>query len=152
VIGRVPKEPSPPKRPPLLGEQHCCLPLERHADVGELARYRRAGGGFVSVHVGCVPHGADDVTGLVARRWERIVADDRLRPVATVDDIDDIGDIGDAVRAGDVSVAFGLEDSGPKEGDLDRCGTSTISVCARCRRAATRATRPARSAPGAGQP
>ncbi|MEV0739739.1 membrane dipeptidase [Streptomyces sp. NPDC050549] len=110
----MPNETPPPRRPPLLWEQHCCLPLERRADVGELARYRRPGGSFVSVNVGYAPHSADDVTGLLTSWRERIAADDRLRLVATVDDIDD------AVRAGSVAVAFDLEDSGPLEGDLDR--------------------------------
>ncbi|MDV9178445.1 membrane dipeptidase [Streptomyces sp. W16] len=110
----MPNETSPPDSPPLLWEQHCALPLEPHADVGELARYRRAGGSFVSVNVGYAPHGAADVTGLVASWRERIAADGRLRSVATVDDIDE------AVRAGEVAVAFDLEDSGPLEGDLDR--------------------------------
>ncbi|WP_235029515.1 membrane dipeptidase [Streptomyces sp. 3213.3] len=123
--------------PALLREQRCCLPFERYADVGELARYRRPGGSFVSVNVGYAPHGADDVTGLVAGWRERIEADERLRLVATV------GDIDDAVRAGEVAVAFDLEDSGPLEGDLDRSGTSTTSVCAPCCRATTPATRPA---------
>ncbi|MCX5239177.1 dipeptidase [Streptomyces prunicolor] len=102
------------RRPPLLWEQHCCLALEKHADVGELARYRRPGGSFVSVNVGYAPHGTDDVTGLLASWRKRIAADDRLRLVASVDDIDA------AARAGEVAVAFDLEDSGPLEGELDR--------------------------------
>lgn len=43
MIRIVSNQSSGPRRPPLLWEQHCCLPLERHADVGELARYRRPG-------------------------------------------------------------------------------------------------------------
>ncbi|NJP99571.1 dipeptidase [Streptomyces zingiberis] len=110
----MPKENLSPRRPPLLWEQHCCLPLERRADVGELARYRRPGGSFVSVNVGYAPHGADEVTGLIASWRKRIDADDRLRPAVTVDDVNAAG------RAGDVAVAFDLEDSGPLEGRLDR--------------------------------
>ncbi|MFJ4567866.1 dipeptidase [Streptomyces caelestis] len=41
-------------------------------------------------------------------------ADDRLRPAVSVADVDSAG------RAGDVAVAFDLEDSGPLEGRLDR--------------------------------
>ncbi|MET9031946.1 hypothetical protein ACWEQ3_11045 [Streptomyces mirabilis] len=69
MMRTVPNESSGPRRPPLLWEQHCCLPLERCADVGELARYRRPGGSFVSVNVGYVPHSAEDVTGLIAS-WQ----------------------------------------------------------------------------------
>ncbi|MFF7346557.1 membrane dipeptidase [Streptomyces antimycoticus] len=107
-------ESSGPRRPRLLWDQHCCLPLERRADVGELARYRRPGGSFVSVNVGYVPHSADDVVGLIASWRERIAADDRLRLAVNVDDIEAAG------RAGDVAVAFDLEDSGPLDGRLDR--------------------------------
>ncbi|MEU8349259.1 membrane dipeptidase [Streptomyces sp. NPDC048845] len=105
---------SEARRPPLLWEQHCCLPLDPGADVGELARYRRPGGSFVSVNGGYVPHSADDVTGLVTRWRERIAADGRLRQAVTVADIEA------AERDGDVAVAFDLEDSGPLEGRLDR--------------------------------
>ncbi|WP_262056721.1 hypothetical protein [Streptomyces sp. STR69] len=61
----MPNDTPPPSRPPLLREQHRALPLEPHADVGEPARYRRAGGGFVSVNVGYAPHGADDIDDAV---------------------------------------------------------------------------------------
>jgi membrane dipeptidase len=98
----------------LLWEQHCCLPLERRADVGELARYRRPGGSFVSVNVGYAPHSADDVTGLIAGWRERIATDHRLRLAVNLDDIEAAG------HAGDVAVAFDLEDSGPLDGQLDR--------------------------------
>jgi microsomal dipeptidase-like Zn-dependent dipeptidase len=108
------KDSSRPRRPPLLWEQHCCLPLERRADVGELARYRRPGGSFVSVNVGYVPHSADDVTSLITNWRKRITADDRLRLAASIDDIEAVG------RAGGVAIAFDLEDSGPLEGQLDR--------------------------------
>ncbi|MEV0225799.1 hypothetical protein [Streptomyces sp. NPDC050704] len=81
----MPSESSGPRRPPLLWEQHCCLPLERRADAGELARYSRPGGSFVSVNVGYAPHSADDVTGLVVDWQERIAADDRLRLAASID-------------------------------------------------------------------
>jgi membrane dipeptidase len=100
--------------PPLLWEQHCCLPLSPLADVGELARYRRPGGSYVSVNVGYAPHSAADVVGLVSSWRERVTADDRLRLAGTVDDV------AAARRAGEVAVAFDLEDSGPLDGDLRR--------------------------------
>ncbi|WP_262506032.1 membrane dipeptidase [Streptomyces sp. TRM68367] len=83
-------------------------------DIGELARYRRPGGSFVSVNVGYVPHSADDVAGLIASWRERIATDDRLRLAMSVEDVEAAG------RAGDVAVAFDLEDSGPLDGQLDR--------------------------------
>jgi membrane dipeptidase len=88
--------------------------LERHADVGELARYRRSGGSFVSVNVGYVPHCADDVTGLIMSWRERIAADDRLLLAESVGDVEAAG------RDGSVAVAFDLEDSGPLAGRLER--------------------------------
>ncbi|MGW4982319.1 membrane dipeptidase [Streptomyces mirabilis] len=112
MMRTVPNESSGPRRPPLLWEQHCCLPLERRADVGELARCRRPGGSFVSVNVGCVPHSAEDVTGLIASWRQRIAADERLRLAASVDDVEAAG------RAGEVAVAFDLGDSGPLDGQL----------------------------------
>ncbi|MFF5443214.1 dipeptidase [Streptomyces achromogenes] len=87
--------------------------MERHADVGELARYRRPGGSFVSVNVGYVPHSAADVTGLITNWRERIAADPRLRLV------EGVGDVEAARRDGSVAVAFDLEDSGPLEGRLE---------------------------------
>ncbi|MFH9403936.1 dipeptidase [Streptomyces sp. NPDC017638] len=108
------EEGSGPRRPSLLWEQHCCLPLRRHADVGELARYRRPGGSFVSVNAGYVPHSADDVTGLITSWRERITADHRLRLAGRLDDIEA------AAREGNVAVAFDLEDCGPLAGRLDR--------------------------------
>lgn len=99
---------------PLLWEQHCCLPLAVGAPVGELARYRRPGGSFVSVNVGYSPHSAAEVLALLHDWRSRVAADDRLRLAATVEDID-------ATASSDaVAVAFDLEDSGPLEGDLSR--------------------------------
>jgi membrane dipeptidase len=99
---------------PLLWEQHCCLPLVPEADVGELARYQRPGGAYVSVNVGYAPHTADDVLTLLHAWRQRIQGDDRLALAPTMTDIDD------AVAAGKVAVGFDLEDSAPLEGDLDR--------------------------------
>ncbi|WP_181009073.1 MULTISPECIES: dipeptidase [unclassified Streptomyces] len=104
-------EAGPPR---LLWEQHCCLPLERDAPVGELARYRRRGGSYTSVNVGYAPHSGEFVDGLLAAWRERIAGDDRFRLVAKVADVDA------AVQAGEVAVAFDLEDSGPLDGRLER--------------------------------
>ena len=98
----------------LLWEQHCCLPLVPHADVGELARYQRPGGAYVSVNVGYAPHAADDVLTLLRAWRQRIRSDDRLALTPTMMDIDA------AVAEGRVAVGFDLEDSGPLEGDLRR--------------------------------
>ncbi|HLL67767.1 MAG TPA: membrane dipeptidase [Micromonosporaceae bacterium] len=98
---------------PLLWDQHCCLPLSGQADVGELARYQRSGGSFVSVNVGYAPHSGDQVRDLL-RRWRRqVAADHRLRLAATIDDI------AAAREHGQIAVAFDLEDSGPLDGQLD---------------------------------
>jgi microsomal dipeptidase-like Zn-dependent dipeptidase len=123
-------------RPPLLWDQHCCLPLSTQADVGELARYRRPGGSHVSVNVGYAPHSAADVTGLLEGWRRRIGADDRFRLAVTVDDIDA------ARQAGEVAVAFDLEDSGPLEMRLARVrqfydlGVRTLLPCYNHRNAA----------------
>jgi microsomal dipeptidase-like Zn-dependent dipeptidase len=99
---------------PLLWEQHCCLPLSPRADIGELARYRRPGGSYVSVNAGYAPHSGADVVDLL-RCWRRqIDADDRFRLVRCLDDVDA------ARETGGVAVAFDLEDCAPLEGRLDR--------------------------------
>jgi microsomal dipeptidase-like Zn-dependent dipeptidase len=102
------------RMPPLLWEQHCCLPLSPAADVGELARYRRPGGSFASVNVGYAPHSGADVLGLLDAWRRAIAADDRLGLATSVEDVDA------AHRTGGVAVAFDLEDSGPLDGDLNR--------------------------------
>ncbi|UWZ49555.1 membrane dipeptidase [Dactylosporangium matsuzakiense] len=94
----------------VLWEQHCCLPLTQQAPLGELERYQRPGGAYVSVNVGYAPHSYADVTELIAAWAPRIAASDVLRPASGVGDIAD----------GRVAVAFDLEDSGPLEGRLDR--------------------------------
>jgi membrane dipeptidase len=99
---------------PLLWEQHCCLPLSQQADVGELARYERDGGSFVSVNVGYAPHSAAQVVGLLTAFRRRVVEDPR-RVLATT-----TGDVERAQGTGRVAVAFDLEDSGPLEGRLER--------------------------------
>ncbi|WP_406452215.1 membrane dipeptidase [Streptomyces sp. NBC_01622] len=136
----MPNGTPPPDRPPMLWEGHCCLPLERQADVGEPDRYRGAGGGLVSVNVGYAPHGTDDVTNLVASRRERIAADDRLRLVATV------GGCLDAVDEG--LTGYGralvreLNDAG-MVADGSHCGARTASTCAKCPNSPSSAAIPA---------
>ncbi|MEU6260553.1 hypothetical protein [Streptomyces sp. NPDC047043] len=66
MLHTMPNESAAPYRRPLLWEQHCCLPLERRADVGELARYRGPGGGFVSVSVGYA------VTAILGGNFHRV--------------------------------------------------------------------------------
>lgn len=97
----------------LLWEQHCCLPLTPSADVGELARYARPRGAFVSVNVGYAPHNRADVLGLLQAFRRAIDADERLIQAASIADVDC------ASASNRVAVAFDLEDSGPLGGDLD---------------------------------
>jgi microsomal dipeptidase-like Zn-dependent dipeptidase len=98
----------------LLWEQHCCLPLVPSADVGELARYARAGGAYVSVNVGFSPHPTELVFELLHTWRAGVTADERLTLV------DGVADIDAATRAGQVGVAFDLEDSAPLGGRLER--------------------------------
>ena len=109
MMSRVPPSESSP--PPLLWEQHCCLPLRRDAEVGELARYARPGGAYVSVNVGYAPHSAAEVRWLLHTWRARLAGDPRFSLAGSVDDVDR------AAAANLVAVAFDLEDSGP----LDRC-------------------------------
>lgn len=99
---------------PLLWDQHCCLPLSPQADVGELARYNRPGGSFVSANVGYSPHAYGFVLSLLDAFRRGVAADERLLLAAS------IGDIVSARDGGRVAVAFDLEDSGPLEGRLER--------------------------------
>ncbi|MDG4820712.1 membrane dipeptidase [Asanoa sp. WMMD1127] len=98
----------------LLWEQHCCLPLVPDADIGELARYARPGGAYVSVNVGFSPHSTELVFSLL-HTWRRgVEADERLALV------DGVADIDAAAASGLIGVAFDLEDSGPLGGRLER--------------------------------
>jgi membrane dipeptidase len=99
---------------PLLWEQHCCLPLSVTADLGELARYQRPGGSYVSVNVGYAPHSAADVLRLLAAFRYGAAVDDRYVLVASVAEVEEAHD------RDQVAVSFDLEDSGPLEGDLGR--------------------------------
>src|SRR6266498_2523514 len=100
--------------PPLLWDQHCCLPLSARADVGTLARYLRPGGSYVSVNVGYVPHSSSDVLALLGMFRRRIAADERYLLAASVREIEQ------AHRSDRVAVGFDLEDCGPLDGQLDR--------------------------------
>ncbi|MEV4512107.1 membrane dipeptidase [Dactylosporangium sp. NPDC049525] len=96
----------------LLWEQHTCLPLSTRARVGELRRYRRAGGTFASVNVGYAPHSADEVRKLLAAFRAGVALEEDLVLGDTVAAVDEVH------RDGGIAVAFDLEDSGPLEGDL----------------------------------
>jgi hypothetical protein len=58
------------------------------ADLGELARYARSGGSYVSANVGYAPHTAADVLGLLAAFRQGITSDERYVLAATVADIE----------------------------------------------------------------
>ncbi|MFC6020645.1 dipeptidase [Plantactinospora solaniradicis] len=110
----MPDVPPASPRPPLLWEQHCCLPLSPQADVDQLARYLRPGGSYVSVNVGYAPHSTATVLGLLDAFRRRVADDSRYLLADTTGDID-------RAHAGDrVAVGFDLEDAGPLEGQLDR--------------------------------
>lgn len=96
----------------MLWDQHACVELVETADLGDLRRYRAAGGGFVSVNVGYSPHAPELTASLLRSFRAQVDAADGLELAATVTDIDRI-----AAR-GDTAVAFDLEDSGPLGGDL----------------------------------
>ena len=101
----------------LLWDQHACLPLQLGADVGELARFRRRGPTYVSVNVGYSPHSYADSVALLHDFRAGIARHPELALVSSVDDIESAG------AAGQIGVAFDLEDSGPLDGDLDNLRT-----------------------------
>ena len=101
----------------LLWDQHACVALDIAADLGELDRYRRADGAYVSLNVGYAPHSFAESTGWLDgfRAQVRDLEGAELTP--TVADVDRIA------ADGRVAVAFDLEDSAPLEGDLSRVQT-----------------------------
>lgn len=102
--------------PRLFWEQHVCLPLNQAADIGELLRYDRSGGAYVSVNVGYAPTSSAEVWALLDYFRTEIDNDDRLLLAASVADVD-------AAHEQDrIAVAFDLEDAGPLEGNLDLVG------------------------------
>jgi membrane dipeptidase len=99
---------------PLLWEQHCCLPLTTDADLGELARYQRPGGAFVSVNIASGPTDPDQALAVARHFLAGIARQPALTLAGTV------AEIGAALAAGTVAVAFDLEDSSPLGGNLDQ--------------------------------
>lgn len=97
----------------LLWDQHACVALKATADVAELRRYQRPGGGFVSINVGYVPQRLRDTTSLLDSFRRQVEGTPGLALAMTVDDVDAIA------AAGATAVAFDLEDSAPLDGDLD---------------------------------
>lgn len=100
----------------MLWDQHACVELVDAADLGELRRYRPAGGGLVSVNVGFAPHGPEVAASLLRSFRAQATGIDGLELAATVADVDRI-----AAR-GDTAVVFDLEDAAPLGGDLDAVG------------------------------
>ncbi|MEV7766736.1 membrane dipeptidase [Microbacterium sp. NPDC086615] len=100
----------------MLWDQHACVELVETADIGDLRRYRDAGGGFVSLNVGYAPHGPELTASLLRSFRAQVDAIEGVELASTVADIDRI-----AAR-GDTAVAFDLEDCAPLGGDLDAVG------------------------------
>nr|WP_062332658.1 membrane dipeptidase [Herbidospora sakaeratensis] len=98
-------------------EQHTCLPLSLDADVGDLLRYRRPGGAYVSVNVGYAPHSREDALAYIGHFTRAVEAHPDLELATTVAEIDA------AVPGDRIVVAFDLEDSAPLAGDLDMVET-----------------------------
>jgi membrane dipeptidase len=101
----------------LLWDQHTCLPLQLDAEIGQLTRYQRRGGAFVSVNAGYSPHTLSDTLALLAHYRAAAQANPLLELVAEIDDVAAI------VAADQIAVVFDLEDSGPLDGDLDNLST-----------------------------
>jgi microsomal dipeptidase-like Zn-dependent dipeptidase len=95
-----------------LWEQHTCLPLTLDTSVEPLLRYSWPGGVYVSVNVGYAPHTTSEVLNLLAHFRAAVAIHPSLRLA------DDAADIAAAQSAGQLVVAFDLEDSGPLDGDL----------------------------------
>jgi membrane dipeptidase len=101
----------------LLWDQHTCLALEPDTDVGQLSRYSRPGGAFLSVNVGYSPHSTADSLALLAGFRTAIESHPGLDLALTVDEVQA------STAAGRIGVAFDLEDSGPLGGRLDTLRT-----------------------------
>jgi membrane dipeptidase len=97
--------------PPLLWDQHACLPLRPDANIAELARYQRPGGAFVSVNVGYAPHGLDDVLGLLEYFHHAVTTHPDL-------ELAESSDVSAVTAEGKIAVSFDLEDCAPLHGDL----------------------------------
>ncbi|MFD8970400.1 dipeptidase [Streptomyces sp. NPDC059568] len=101
----------------LFWEQHACLPLTLEANVGDILRYRRPGGAYVSVNVGYAPHTKEMSLGFLETFRRDVEAHPDLELAGTVAEIDA------AHAAGKIVVAFDLEDSRPVDDDLDMVQT-----------------------------
>ncbi len=100
----------------MLWDQHACAELVETADLGELRRYRGAGGGLVSLNVGYAPHGPEVTASLLRAFRSQIEQIDGLALAASAAAVDRIA------AAGDTAVVFDLEDCAPLGGDLDAVG------------------------------
>jgi membrane dipeptidase len=99
--------------PPMLWDQHCCLPLLPTADVSPLLRFHEIGAGFVSVNVGYAPSDADSTLAVLESFRRQLGADERFLLAGSADDVRT------AYAGGRLAVAFDLEDAGPLEGRLE---------------------------------
>jgi membrane dipeptidase len=97
-----------------LWDQHTCLPLQPGTAIEPLERYLRPErGGFISVNVGYSPQTGADALAILHGFRSAIRAHPRMRLAA------DLASVDAAIGAGQLAVAFDLEDSGPLDGDLD---------------------------------
>jgi membrane dipeptidase len=99
--------------PPLLWDQHCCLPLTPAADVGDLLRFREIGASFVSINVGYAPNDADSTLGILESFRRQLAEDERFLLAASA------ADVATAHASGRLAVAFDLEDANPLDGRLE---------------------------------
>lgn len=99
--------------PPLLWDQHCCLPLTPDADIGHLLRFREIGASFVSVNVGYAPNDADSTLKILESFRRQLTMDERFLLAASATDV------ATAHASGRLAVAFDLEDANPLDGRLD---------------------------------
>jgi membrane dipeptidase len=99
--------------PPLLWDQHCCLPLTPAADVGDLLRFREIGASFVSVNVGYAPNDAESTLAILGSFRRQLAADERFLLAGSA------ADVVTAQASGRLAVAFDLEDAGPLDGRLE---------------------------------
>jgi len=95
-----------------MWDQHACLPLKPDADVSQLDRYDRVGGGFVSINVGYAPQSNSDSRALLAAFRNGVESRPRLTLATTLEELTAARD------GGPIGVAFDLEDSAPLDGDL----------------------------------
>ena len=122
--------------PPLLWDQHCCLPLTPDADVGDLLQFQEIGASFVSVNVGYAPNDADSTLTTLESFRRQLTADQRFLLAGSA------ADVVTAQASGRLAVAFDLEDANPLDGRLDmveryhRLGVRTLVPTYKYRNAA----------------